>query len=304
MLTSCVSSRSKSGAPVIVAAAWLVTLAVSTLPTILWNQFGGGAPAWLLPAKLVLLLLALAVTFTGALHALRPYLLILLVLFVADAIFTRVGATAFWQTLFPPTAGFGISMLGVQLLRFAVALVMIAALFVLKHRRENFFLTRGKVNAPAAAIPMIMSRPTTWKTLGPVLALCVSGGTLVFLLLAGQNTSSLLQVLPLLPIVLLLAAMNAFSEEINYRASFLSTITDAVGMRHALLLTAAFFGLGHYYGVPYGVLGVAMAGVLGWLLGKSMLETKGMARAWLIHFLQDVLIFAFMALGSVVPGGP
>jgi hypothetical protein len=34
-----------------------------------------------------------------------------------------------------------------------------------------------------------------------------------------------------------------------------------------------------------------------------MLETRGLFWAWLIHFVQDVLIFAFLAIGSIVPGG-
>ncbi len=54
---------------------------------------------------------------------------------------------------------------------------------------------------------------------------------------------------------------------------------------------AAFFGFAHYYGMPNGIVGVLMAGVLGWLLGKSMLETRGLFWAWFIHFCQDILIF-------------
>jgi hypothetical protein len=46
-----------------------------------------------------------------------------------------------------------------------------------------------------------------------------------------------------------------------------------------------------------------MAGFLGWFLGKSMLETRGLFWAWFIHFWQDVLIFAFLAIGSIRPGG-
>lgn len=33
---------------------------------------------------------------------------------------------------------------------------------------------------------------------------------------------------------------------------------------------------------------------MGWLLAKSMLETGGFFWAWLIHFLQDILIFSFI----------
>jgi len=97
--------------------------------------------------------------------------------------------------------------------------------------------------------------------------------------------------------------LNAFNEELTYKASFLSVLEDAVGRQQALLLVAAFFGLLHFYGVPYGIVGVILAAFLGWILGKSMLETRGLFWAWFIHFLQDVLIFAFLAIGSITPGG-
>ncbi len=115
--------------------------------------------------------------------------------------------------------------------------------------------------------------------------------------------NTLLTVLPMLPVIIVLALMNSFSEEMNYRAALLATLNGVVSRQQAILLSAAFFGIGHFYGVPYGILGVAMAGFLGWLLGKAMLETGGFFWPWLIHFLQDVLIFSFMAIGSVVAGG-
>jgi hypothetical protein len=46
-----------------------------------------------------------------------------------------------------------------------------------------------------------------------------------------------------------------------------------------------------------------MATFLGWILGKSMLETRGFWWAWFIHFLQDVMIFMFLAIGSITAGG-
>lgn len=103
--------------------------------------------------------------------------------------------------------------------------------------------------------------------------------------------------------VLLAAALNAFNEEMSYKASFLSVLEEPVGKSQSLLLMAAYFGIGHYYGIPYGTVGVLMAAFLGWLLGKSMLETRGLAWAWFLHLLQDILIFSFLAIGSVSPGG-
>ena len=103
--------------------------------------------------------------------------------------------------------------------------------------------------------------------------------------------------------VLILASMNAFFEEVSFRSALLGPLREAVDQRQAVLLTAAFFGIAHYYGVPYGLAGVVMAGFLGWFLGKSMTEMKGLFWPWFIHFLQDVIVFSFMAIGAVAPGG-
>lgn len=39
-----------------------------------------------------------------------------------------------------------------------------------------------------------------------------------------------------------------------------------------------------------------MAGILGFVLAKSMYETKGFFWAWTIHFFQDVLIIGTLYL--------
>lgn len=149
-----------------------------------------------------------------------------------------------------------------------------------------------------------MDQPTTWIRLGLILSVCITLGTLAFLIISGSPSSSFVaRIVPLLPFILVISAMNAFSEEIAYRAALLVPLRAVLGKSQALLLTAALFGLWHYYGVPYGIVGVFMAGILGWLLGKSMLETKGVFWAWFIHFWQDVAIFAFIAAGSIVAGG-
>ena len=67
-----------------------------------------------------------------------------------------------------------------------------------------------------------------------------------------------------------------------------------------VMASAAFFGMAHYYGAPSGVIGVVMSGVLGWFLARAMFETRGFLAPWIIHFLQDVVIFSTI----VVVGGP
>lgn len=91
---------------------------------------------------------------------------------------------------------------------------------------------------------------------------------------------------------------NSFSEEVSYRNALLNPLVDIVGRNQAILITAVLFGLAHYQGVPSGLLGIALSAILGFLLAKSMLDTKGMFWAWLIHFLQDILIFTYLMLIS------
>ena len=39
-----------------------------------------------------------------------------------------------------------------------------------------------------------------------------------------------------------------------------------------------------------------MAGIAGWIWAKSMVETRGLSCAFAIHFVQDLVIFVFLAL--------
>ena len=100
--------------------------------------------------------------------------------------------------------------------------------------------------------------------------------------------------LPLLPVAALIAVMNAFNEEFTLRAAPLSELEPNIGKAQALMITSLYFGLGHFYGIPNGFIGVGLAAFLGYFLGKSMLETKGFFWAWFIHFLPDLIIFYFL----------
>ena len=117
--------------------------------------------------------------------------------------------------------------------------------------------------------------------LGQWLALRPSGGTM-------------LAVMPVAPSILLWASVNAFTEEMTYRAPMLATLAPVVGGRAALWQSAVFFGVAHYFGTPGGLLGATLTIFLGWLLSKAMLETHGLFWAWWIHFLSDIAIFTFL----------
>jgi membrane protease YdiL (CAAX protease family) len=99
-----------------------------------------------------------------------------------------------------------------------------------------------------------------------------------------------------LPAIAVLAATNTVNEEFGYRNVPLSVLPPIVGSRAALAVTGLMFGLAHYYGNPPGASGVALSAFLGVLLAKSMIETGGSKWAWVIHWMQDMIIFSFLAL--------
>jgi membrane protease YdiL (CAAX protease family) len=288
----------------LLAVLWTVTLFVSILPDIFFRELTGSAPSWLFWAKIGLLGLCILLSFAWqAIRPIRLYFVVLLVLNLANWVIGLIQQVPQWQAWFSSTS-FMVVLAETQILRFGVALVMIATMLILLRRRSAFFLVKGQLDARAEPVRFLFDRPISWRRFGLILSVAISLGTLTFLVIVGRpSLGSLLGALPLLPAVLFFAAMNAFSEEMSYRAAPLATLQAKVNKGQALLATAAYFGIWHYYGVPYGVIGVVMAGILGWLLGKSMLETRGFFWAWFIHFLQDVMIFSFLAIGAVAAGG-
>ena len=108
----------------------------------------------------------------------------------------------------------------------------------------------------------------------------------------------------MLPWAIAISALNAANEEFQFRSVLLARLRDVVYPRQAILLVAAFFGLSHYFGQPAGWAGVVMAGGAGWFWAKSMIETRGFTCAFLSHFVQDFVIFAFLAMsGASFPKG-
>lgn len=293
---------------ILTITAWIFLLLASGLPRIVLQEIfkykvsgdlGSGIAA-------VVVIIGLALTFIwDAVRALRPFFVLFLVLVGVEwFVFTRLDQLAFYQSWLN-NPSFNVFMLADQSLRLMVTLVIIAVLFALKKTRDAFFLVKGDTSAPLEPVRWLgIKEGETWNKAGRNFAIALSLGTLAFLVIAGHPPLDIVvRALPFLPAILLAAMLNAFNEEMTYKASFLSVLEDVVGRKHALWLMAAYFGIGHFYGIPYGMVGVLMAGFLGWLLGKSMLETRGFWWAWFIHVLQDVMIFAFLAIGSITPGG-
>ena len=288
--------------------AWIIVLLTSALPKIILQEIFKVtvSPEMQAITSLSVILLALLASIAWEpLRRLWPFLILLAVLVGAQwLVYNRLDTLPFYRTWLR-NPSFNVFMLAEQSLNLIVTLVMIAALFLMKKKRPDFYLVRGDIAAPVEPVRWMGVKPgERWKKFGLILTLCISLGTLAFLVIAGRPPLDIVaKALPFLPAILLAAALNAFNEEVTYKAAFLSVLESPVGPRQALYMVAVNFGIWHFYGVPYGVVGVLLAAFLGWILAKSMQETRGLFWAWFIHFWQDVWIFSFLAIGSIIPGG-
>ena len=284
---------------------WATILLVSGLPQIiLWEVFQvrAGWLQWVLIAAL--LLLAVAPALWPGHGKLRKFFPILAAIPVSHLLVDLLTATRAWSRLFT-SPSFSVEMLDIQLARLLVTGLMIAALTGLGYRPREYYLALGDLKAPIKPVRLLgYTKPEPWSRFGLHWGIYISLGTFLFVYLAGRpGWAAFAGIAGILPMILLLAAMNAFSEEVAFRGSLLAGLGGAIDLRQAVWAAAAYFGIAHFYGVPYGVLGVLMSTFLGWMLGKAMIETRGLFWAWFIHFLQDVVIFSFLAIGAVNPGG-
>ncbi len=110
------------------------------------------------------------------------------------------------------------------------------------------------------------------------------------------NLKQIRRVLIFLPAILIGAAINAIAEEFEMRSVNLSRLLPILGKQQAILITSVMFGLLHYFGNPGSVPGVLMAAYLGYISAKSMVETGGIVWAFVLHFIGDVIIYAFWAM--------
>ncbi len=296
-----------SRASQLTAIAWGFMLLCSLLPRVVLQELFGWQPAWLPYAQMGLLAAGLLLSLAWpALRPLRWFFAILIAIFLAEMAMGWISRQPVWARVFGATDGpFLTGMFSTQMSRLGVSLLVIAAMLALGWSRQRFYLVKGDLRAPIEPVRALgFPKPDPWPRFGGQFAAYITLGTLLFLILAARpQLVTLARALPLLPAVLLFATLNAFNEEVTYRSSLLGALAPALGPRNAVWVAALFFGIGHFYGVPYGIVGVVMASFLGWILGKAMVETRGFTWAWFIHFLQDVAIFSFMAIGSVTPGG-
>jgi membrane protease YdiL (CAAX protease family) len=291
----------------LVVTAWAATLLLSKLPLVIARELLGSDIPWIVPAWLLTAVVLLTATFVSeSLRPLRSYFAVLgVILLLTTVLDPWVSQSAFWQGLFAGASPV-VDLLSERLLIALSALLVLGVLFLFGYRRREVFLEAGDLDAPVSGLSLPgRSRPVHWLAFGAFMTV-VLGGSFYFFL-SSQNPaagSRSAAVLSWLPLILLSAILNAFGEEAMYRAAPLATLLAPVGPKQALWMTSIWFGLGHYYGgVPSGLFGFVMTGLLGLLLGKAMLDTRGMGWSWFIHVVLDTVIYFFLAASMFQPIG-
>jgi membrane protease YdiL (CAAX protease family) len=283
-------------APFLLPLAWGVVLLL-TVPEIVLRAFAGLDTSWMLPAKIVALAAALALTWAWpAVRPLRGMLTILLVVYAVEA--------GFFLNLVPQApvyrAAVGgdptLAFIGERALRLGAVLVMLGVLLLQGRRPRDFYLAIGDLRATAEPIG-VPRRPEPWTRFGRNYGIISVALLLVFLVPAFGPSISRLSV-GLVLFAAAAAAMNAFAEEFLYRAALIPQVLPLFGKRATLLLVPGWFALAHWFGVPSGLTGVLLAAIGGWFFARSMIETRGIVWAWFLHFLADLTVYAVLLLAG------
>lgn len=184
-----------------------------------------------------------------------------------------------------------------QLITFGLAIVALLVARALRPDTSRAYFRIGDLRAPATANRFFgIHAGESWRRVGWTLSILITVVTAVviwFQVWAGHETTRPVWVLLWVP---LLAAVNAFVEEMLTRFGVVVALDGILAPKTIAIISGLVFGTVHYFGTPGGVVGVIVAGVLGWVLARSVLETRGLFWAWWVHFLQDIVIISALLL--------
>ncbi len=163
------------------------------------------------------------------------------------------------------------------------------------------FLSIGQFNTNAEKEKWLgINGKSSWTVNGLQLLFFVSITTGIFMFLAVKFTNSISNFQwSFIPLIVLFSLTNSLTEELIFRFGIVGGLCNHYPKLTILIISAVLFGLPHYFGSPSGIIGIIMSGVLGYILCKATIETKGLSIAWTIHFVQDILIFTALMMINV-----
>jgi membrane protease YdiL (CAAX protease family) len=185
-----------------------------------------------------------------------------------------------------------------QLLLLGIAIVSLTSSYLLNPVSVKSLLSIGNIAAAGEELKIFgIKQGDSWLKTGISLSIVISVATGVFMYfqLKGQEVDYGLLKVGILWIILF-SLTNSFSEEVIYRIGINAPLFALLSPQKIFLISAVIFGLAHFQGMPNGLIGVLLAGLLGYVLSKSVHETNGIFWAWFIHFLQDVIIIGSLFL--------
>jgi membrane protease YdiL (CAAX protease family) len=281
-------------------AAWGAVICC-TLPGILWQETGHRITCWFtIGESLVVVAAALAAIWVPSLRSVVRFLIAIALLNVA------------WSCLSPALAGlravravtdhssWGARLFLSRTFTLSGAILIGFTLIGSGITRRDLFICVGNPAAPAQPIPFLgLRKPIPWSWLGPAFILVFALVLAPYLYLTVHpNFGASDRIWRTLPWSIAVAILNAASEEFQFRSVLLAHVRNVFRPEEAILLTTVFFGVGHYYGQPSGPLGVVLAGLAGWIWARSMVDTRGGVWAFVIHMVQDIVIFTFLVVGA------
>jgi uncharacterized protein len=185
--------------------------------------------------------------------------------------------------------------------QFLLLLITVLSLTVTYFLNKESFLhyfTFGDISKPANELKLFgIKANDSWLKTGISLTIFISLATATFMyfqLKQAQVNWNLLQ--SGIFWILLFSLTNSFGEEMIYRMGIVSPLKGLLQPMTIFIVSAILFGIPHLAGMPSGIIGATMAGVLGLVLAKSLYETNGFFWAWIIHFIQDVIIIGTLFL--------
>jgi membrane protease YdiL (CAAX protease family) len=273
----------------------------STVPDIIWQRSGHSRSILVTVIESsAILIVALAALRIPVLRGLTRFLLAIAILNLAwDCICPALTGSAPVRAI-TDDVSWGARWLVLRAFTLSGAILVSLTLIGSGLTRRDLFLCKGDLAAPAGPIPFLgLRKSIRWTWLGPAIILVFAAALApYFYLTVHPNFDVSERIIRTLPWSIAVAAVNAASEEFQFRSVLLAHLKGNFAAGEAILLTAVFFGIGHFFGQPSGLLGVLMAGFAGWIWARSMIETRGGLWAFIIHMLQDMVIFTFLVVAA------
>ncbi len=185
-----------------------------------------------------------------------------------------------------------------QLILLFITGISIFTTFLLNQNNFSNFFSWGQLSAAGDELKFFgIKKGDSWVKTGLSLSLFITVVTAIFMYFQLKQVNINWSVLQAgIVWIVLFSLTNSFGEEMIFRLGIVSPLKGLLAPITIFWISAILFGIPHFAGMPNGIIGATLAGVLGFVLAKSMYETNGFFWAWLIHFLQDVVIIGSMYL--------